>query len=85
MTTIFPLDLDAEVTFTIDPGEPEIRYYPGRTGGPPNGDGNPGCPPSVEVESVMLGKIDILPSLTDAQLEQIVKIILEDRLWQEDP
>lgn len=84
MTTLFPLEIEVEVSFTYDPGEPEIRYYPGRGGGLPNGDGHPGCPPCVEVDSVMLGEIDILPALTWKQVEEISKSILEDELWKED-
>jgi hypothetical protein len=38
-------EIPVEIEFSFHPGEPEVRYYK-------NGDGHPGCPECVEVESV---------------------------------
>ena len=75
-------DLCVEIDYEYDPGEPEIRYYPGRRGGLPNGDGHPGCDPSVTLLQVFIEKdgrkLDILDYLPDAEIKALEKVCLED-------
>lgn len=75
-------DLDVEVEYEFSPGEDEVRYYPGRRGGLPNGDGHPGCDASIDLLYVWLGtaekRIDILDCLPADAIEGIKESCMED-------
>ena len=76
------IEMDAYVEYTFDPGEPEIRYYPGKRGCCPNGDGCPGTPPSVQIDRVWLEKngerIDVADFLPDRVIEGLEEQILDE-------
>jgi len=84
------IELGVEVDFEFLKGEPEVRYYPGKAGGLPNGDGHPGSPDSVEIEHVWLTKmltnqagkqvpmkVDLIDYLTSRQISELEDEILE--------
>lgn len=79
------IEIDVEVEYTFDAGEPEIRYYPGKRGCCPNGDGHPGCPASVEIQSVRIGNVDIADFLTPVQIEGLAETCMDDAMKGEEP
>lgn len=74
--------LEVAVEFEFDEGEPEVRYYPGRRGCCPNGDGHPGSPASVNILRVTLEKdgkeLDIVDYLPDDIIEGLKEECLEE-------
>lgn len=76
------VELETTIEYTYDPGEREVRYYAGPVGGLPNGDGHPGCPPSVEIDHVWLEKdgqrLDIADFLPTRQIESLAEEILTE-------
>ena len=79
-TNIYDLKVTAE--YEYDPGEPEIRYYPGKSGCCPNGDGHPGEPESIELLAVWLEKdgkkLDLIDFLPADIIESIGDECIED-------
>jgi len=76
------VELDVSIEYTFTPEEKEVRYYAGRMGGLPNGDGHPGCPAKVEIDRVWLEKngerIDIADFLPDSLIESLEEQILNE-------
>lgn len=70
-------ELPLTVTLDYDPGEPEIRYYSGKSGCCPNGDGHPGLPPDVNLISVTVFGAEIVDKLPDILRRDIEEWCLE--------
>ena len=57
-------DINLNVEYYYDPGERMVMYYP-------DGSGHPGSPPSVEIQAVYAGDVDIYELLAEDLLEYI--------------
>ena len=57
-------DINFNVEYYYDPGERMVMYYS-------DGSGHPGEPPSVEIQAVYAGEVDIYKLLTEDLLEYI--------------
>jgi len=72
-------EFNLEIEYTYDPGEKMIRYYK-------DGSGSPGCPPSIEIESILIDicgtMVDITEQVDGDLLEKIQDHCLEEA--QED-
>lgn len=75
-------DLSVEVEYDYTPGEPEVRYYAGKRGGCPNGDGHPGCDAEVDILAVWLEngdkRIDIADYLPATAIEDLKEACMEE-------
>jgi hypothetical protein len=69
--TIEYLEVEFEVNYDYQPGEPEVRYYS-------DGSGYPGCPESCDITEVNYGKRDMFEYFDDQDFEKI-----EQLLWDE--
>ena len=57
-------DINLNVEYYYNPGERMVMHYS-------DGTGHPGEPPSVEIQAVYAGKVDIYELLTEDLLEYI--------------
>ncbi len=57
-------DINLNVEYYYNPGERMVMYYS-------DGTGHPGEPPSVEIQAVYAGEVDIYELLTEDLLEYI--------------
>lgn len=57
-------DIDLNVEYYYDPGERMVMYFN-------DGTGHPGEPPSIEIQAVYAGDVDIYELLTEDLLEYI--------------
>ena len=57
-------DVPLTVSYYHNPGEPMVMYYK-------DGSGHPGEPPSIEIQAVYAGNVDIYELLTEDLLEYI--------------
>ena len=57
-------DINLNVEYYYDPGERMVMYFS-------DGTGHPGEPPSIEIQAVYAGEIDIYELLTEDLLEYI--------------
>ena len=57
-------DINLNIEYYYDPGERMVMYYS-------DGSGHPGEPPSVEIQAVYAGEVDIYKLLTEDLLEYI--------------
>ena len=57
-------DINLNIEYYYDPGERMVMYYS-------DGSGHPGEPPSVEIQAVYAGEVDIHKLLTEDLLEYI--------------
>tara|TARA_R110001606_G_C15037853_1_gene611827 strand:- start:350 stop:595 length:246 start_codon:yes stop_codon:yes gene_type:complete len=71
-TTIESYGVKFEVDYTYTPGEKQVMYYP-------NGDGYPGSPPEIEINSlnVQYSEQEVYDIVARAVLEDIQEQILE--------
>lgn len=63
-------DVNISVDYDYDPGEDMVMYYP-------DGSGHPGSPPSVEINAIYAGEIDIYELLGADMLDYIEQELLE--------
>lgn len=62
-------EIEVEVTGTITPGSPMVRYYP-------DGSGDPGSDPEVNEMDVTVDGLSIFDELTSNQIER-----LSEQVW----
>ncbi len=63
-------DINLNVYYEYDPGEPMVMYYK-------DGSGHPGEPPSIEIQAVYAGEIDIYELLDADMLDYIEQKLIE--------
>lgn len=69
-TQITFYDTDISVDYEYDPGEPMVMYYP-------DGSGNPGTAPSVEIYDIFAGETSIYNVFDDRLISDLEERILE--------
>lgn len=63
-------DTELSVDYEYDPGEPMVMYYP-------DGTGQPGSAPSVEIHDIFAGETGIYNVFDDRLISDLEEIILE--------
>ena len=71
-TEVIVWGIEFIVDYEYDRGEPQVDYYP-------DGSGNPGSPPSVEIYGIYLDNNDqdILDAISQSCIDKIEEQILE--------
>jgi hypothetical protein len=65
------IEIEVEIQFEYDPGEPTVYYYK-------DGSGHPGTAPSVEITSVISDGVEIIAAIPNDTLANLETDIFEN-------